>query len=699
MNKITKFSGRLLFLALAFTEFADAETPRDDRPNFLFILTDDQRFDAMGFMNPVLETPNIDRIRNEGAWMKNAFCTTALCSPSRASFLTGCAASRHGVMANETWDFDNDKTPSYHYLLQQAGYQSAFIGKWHMGHSDMPRPGFDYWLSFKGQGRYIDPDFNENGRRFKAKGYMTDLLTNYALKWLDKNGEKPFALYLSHKAVHQRCIPPGRYKGQYKGKMPDMPINYNDPLSGKPYWQKCLVKQWVKDGYRSSDYRSEGNARHIPKAYPKRKYNNHNLEPYYETLMAVDEGVGRVMDKLAAMGQLDNTVIVFAGDNGFLFGEHRMGDKRVAYEESMRIPMLMRYPKLIKPGTTIDDIVLNMDLCPTFLDLAQVEIPSHVQGKSMVPLFGDAPVQWREQFIYANWVDVQFPQYPRLVSLRTKDWKLVTYPDIDDWDELYHLGKDPGELKNLISNPEYAEKARQLKTQLQKQMKKEAYSASYARLDKTKKQGLVAHYAAGPFDAGNLRDLSPCKNSLQSRGALLQASGDAVAFSPQTSWAVAGNESLDISHCPMTLSVWFKADKDGNIASQGEKGMGAWSLFIDKGIPTFATCDITRFAAAEGLESCLGRWTHLVAVISGSNLDLYIDSKKVASVPRGCYLNLRGRKDLVLGRENNRSIPITPRESFTGELAEFKIYRQYLDPTRAGFPRPDACPGLPKGVK
>ena len=677
--------------ALGCDGYSPATGARQSTPNFLFVLTDDQRFDAMGFMgHPFLKTPNIDRIRNEGGWFKNAFCTTSLCSPSRASFLTGTYSSRHGIMANDMGvDFDFDKTPSYHQILRErGGYKSAFIGKWHMGlfHDD-PRPGFDYWLSFRDQGVYVDPPMNENGRRFKAKGYMTDILNEAALKWLDENGASPFCMYLSHKAVHQPFTPADRHRGVYEDKQLEEPASYSDPLTDKPLWQRALVKEWVKDSYRSRDYRQENPARHLPDAYPKREYKFKPFQrEYYEAILAVDEGLGAIMDKLKAIGQLDNTVIVFAGDNGFFMGEHRMGDKRCAYEESIRIPMVIRYPRLVRPGTTIEQMVLNIDLAPTFYELAGVETPSWVQGDSMVRLFKNSK-DWRKSFLYTYWVDLNYPQYPRTLAVRTEDWKLVTYPDTEEISELYHLKSDPHEMNNLIHEPDYRKKVVELQKEIDRLARQTDYKKSYAVLDKTKKQGLMLKYDFEGCDGKTVKDRSGHSNhgKLANAGVVSTERGAALSCSSQSSVMVERSTSVDISDCPLSVSVRFKAEADGTVASQGQAYKGAWSLFIEDGVPCFGVRDSGRIAVADGMESCLGKWTHLVATVNFDKLEMFVDGKKAAAVPRGRYLKFFGSKTLTIGKEQGQqTLGMIDNKSFTGLITDLSVYRQY----KSGLARP-----------
>ena len=343
-----------------------------DRPNFVFILTDDQRHDAMSCAgHPFLHTPNMDRIANEGARFTNAFVTTSLCSPSRASFLTGQYAHSHGIMDNKSHLPDDILT--FPQVLQKAGYDTAFVGKWHMDGQEGPRPGFNRWVSFKGQGPYFHPMLNIDGQRKNVTGYTTDVLTKHAVEWLKQPRQSPFCLYLSHKAVHGPFTPAVRHSTLFSDV--EIPVPRSDDLEGKPEWLKERHKT------RHGTTLGERFERFV------RRYNR--------TLVAVDDSVGRVLCALEELGVLDNTVVVFAGDNGYFQGEHGLLDKRAMYEESIRIPLLMRYPKLIAPGTSIDQMVLNIYVCPTLLEFAWAPIPENVQGKSVRPLLSVRAAGWR----------------------------------------------------------------------------------------------------------------------------------------------------------------------------------------------------------------------------------------------------------------------------------------------------------------
>jgi len=303
--------------------------------NVVFILTDDHRYDAMGFAgHPFLETPHMDSMAANGIHLKNAFVATSLCSPSRASILTGLYTHKHRVIDN------NRLVPSgtifFPQYLQRAGYDTAFIGKWHMGGAeDDPRPGFDHWVSFRGQGNYLPPrpgyTLNVNGERVPQKGYITDELTDYALEWLDQQtGEKPFFLYLSHKAVHANFTPAKRHQGQYANVELNLPTGQGVSASNN-------APRWVRD---------QRNSWHgIDFAYHSDKGLDYLYRRYCESILAVDDSVGRVMQQLKKMGIYDETLVIYMGDNGFMFGEHGLIDKRVSYEESIRVPMMMQCPE------------------------------------------------------------------------------------------------------------------------------------------------------------------------------------------------------------------------------------------------------------------------------------------------------------------------------------------------------------------
>jgi N-acetylglucosamine-6-sulfatase len=431
--------------------------------NVIFILTDDHRYDALGFLNhPFLQTPHLDALARGGAHLRNAFVTTSLCSPSRASILTGLYAHRHRVIDN------NHPLPPglvlFPQYLHAAGYETAFIGKWHMGgEGDDPQPGFDHWVSFRGQGTYRPgPDgLNVNGRRVPQKGYVTDELTDYALDWLQgRRGDRPFFLYLSHKAVHvdlaptadgqARLLVPGvtaprefiaapRHKGRYKDQpvpAPKTMADTPDVARGRPTWVRNQRNSVIGVDY----------------AY----YSTRGVADYYrqycETLLAVDDSVGRVVDWLRRRGLLDSTLILYMGDNGLMFGEHGLIDKRAAYEESMRVPMLMHCPELFRGGTVVTPMVANIDVAPTILEAAGLQAPDGLDGRSFLALAQGKAVPWRDTLLYEYFWERNLPMVPTMHALRGERYKYVHYYGLWDLDELYDLRDDPQETTNLIDS-------------------------------------------------------------------------------------------------------------------------------------------------------------------------------------------------------------------------------------------------------
>ncbi|HCO94975.1 MAG TPA: acetylglucosamine-6-sulfatase [Phycisphaerales bacterium] len=415
-----------------------------EQPNIVFILTDDQRFDAMGCVgHPWLKTPNMDRLAAEGVLFKNAFVTTSLCSPSRGSFLTGCYAHRHEVFRNNGMD-PKQSVATFPELLQKAGYETAFVGKWHMARKNSPRAGFEHWVSFTGQGRYDKNKLNVDGQNVQSDTYVTDDLTDYAVRFLKKRHEKPFMLYLSHKAVHGPFAPAKRHANLYSDVEIESRHNPKDNLDTKPPWGRKMDPKW-----------------------------KNQILAYYRCLAAVDESVGRVLQTLEQINALDNTVVIFAGDNGYFHGEHGgMWDKRAAYEPSMRIPLLMRYPCLVEPATICDEMVLNIDLAPTILELAGVRSLGTIQGQSWLDVLKGRPGRSSFLYEYFQEADRKYKR-PTILAVRTKRWKYVTYP-LDDslTGELYDMLKDPDELNNLIGNPDCINIIEKMKKELE-QLKRE----------------------------------------------------------------------------------------------------------------------------------------------------------------------------------------------------------------------------------
>ncbi|MDZ4286350.1 MAG: sulfatase, partial [Prosthecobacter sp.] len=410
------------------------------RPNIMFILIDDLRPDALSCSgHPFVKTPNIDRIALEGATFRNAFVTTPLCFPSRASFLSGQYAHRNGIK------YAQDRAPLGHRLntfprlLQRAGYETAFMGKWHLGNEEIPAPGIDRWVTFREQGEYVDPKLNIDGKFETTKGYLTDLLTDHAIEFITRRRSKPFLVYLSHKAVHAPFIPAERHKDLFA----DIPIiralSAQDTLEGKPVLRRPGINLSPND--------------------PDVHSSDEMIRNQLRCLIAVDEGIKRIFDALEQTKQLDQTMIVFTSDHGYFWGEHDLGGKHGPYDEALRIPLLLRYPKLIKPGSKFDPFVLNIDLAPTMLDVANVPVPDSMQGRSLLPLLNGNTAGARTSFLAEFFLGNGTNRFPTWQAVRNARWKYIRYTDWPEMDELYDLQADPMEMRNLINEPR-AETAR-----------------------------------------------------------------------------------------------------------------------------------------------------------------------------------------------------------------------------------------------
>ena len=470
---------RYVLFILIFFNLNVFSQKNKNKPNFLFILVDDQPYDAVGFSGryPFLKTPNIDNLAKEGVNLENFFVTQSICSPSRASFLTGTYPHIHGVNQNNKHvDPDWENYPPYSIHLQNAGYETAHIGKIHMAHKkgkDHIRPGFDYWFSFIGQGKYFDPPVNDNGNEYREKGYMTDILTEKTIAWLKdiRDPNKPFSLNLWHKAVHEPFSPPTRHNDLFLDEeLPTPPYDtHKETFKGKPEWQrkKTFGFDWKKN-------------LPIPEELPEVDWpiNEEKNMQLLRSLIAVDESLGKVIKTLEEIGELENTVIIYGSDNGYFMGEHTYNDKRIAYENSIRVPMIIKYPKLISKNSVVKEQCLNIDLAPTILDLAGVKKPKYMQGDSMFKLIsGKKDRYWRKSMLFEYYVDDAWPYAgPDQVAVRTNEYKLIDNFLNDDIDELYDLINDPGEMNNLINDDNYNLIEKDLREESKKLQKKYKYN-------------------------------------------------------------------------------------------------------------------------------------------------------------------------------------------------------------------------------
>jgi arylsulfatase A-like enzyme len=460
------------FLAAGLVSLIVQLTAAADRPNFVFIYTDDQRWDALGVVQreqgekarfPWFESPNLDRLATEGIRFRNAFVVSSLCSPSRAAFLTGRYNHANGVANNHT-PFPTDN-PTWSALLRDAGYSTGYVGKFHHGQMRGNRPGFEYSASFIGQGRYTDCPFEVNGQTQPTTGWVDDVSTDFAINFLKQNREKPFALVVGYKSAHGPFDPPPRLADKYLGKesksVPNMgiPAVYSGKFSAGEKAKPATPKKKAKQ----EKAKASGRTMH---------------QGYFGCLTAIDENVGRILSALDELKLTHNTMVVFSSDNGFYLGEHNLGDKRSAYDESLRIPLLVRWPALGDQarGKLIDHMALNIDLAPTLLDLAGVKVPDSMQGRSWRPLLegNAAAANWRTAYFYEYFFERNYA-IPTVLAVRTDKAKLIKYPGHDDWTELFDLAADPYETKNLVADPA----SKDLLAELQAEFDKQAQAVAF----------------------------------------------------------------------------------------------------------------------------------------------------------------------------------------------------------------------------
>lgn len=487
-------------IAIGAFSFCKGQTTVKKQPNIIFIMSDDHAYQAVSAYGAKRnKTPNIDRIAKEGAIFTNAFVTNSLCAPSRAVMLTGKHSFLNGKVDNvQKFDWDQQSFPK---LLQKSGYQTALVGKIHL--NGLPQ-GFDYSAVIPGQGDYYNPDFIINGKKQQINGYITKITTKLALDWLNqRDPSKPFCILYHQKAPHREWLPEAKYYREYTKKTFEQPESLFDDYKGRGTAAKVaemnILKDmnwagdskispevmdelgipetlsWGKKAYMNNLGRMDTLQRaswdkiygpiikDFKKRYPemdKKELMNWRYQRYMQDYLAsiasVDDGVGEVLDYLKANGLEDNTIVVYTSDQGFYMGEHGWFDKRFMYEESLRTPLLIKYPQEIKPGTKIDKMVQNLDFAPTFLDYAGVEIPNDMQGRSMRDLITNENSEWRDAIYYTYYEYPSIHMVKRHYGIRTERYKLIHfYYDVDEW-ELYDLKKDPKEMHNVYDDPDYA---------------------------------------------------------------------------------------------------------------------------------------------------------------------------------------------------------------------------------------------------
>lgn len=513
--------GRAVFLfmiarvSLAALVVSNAEAQNSPGPpNILFIMSDDHAVQAMScYGGKINQTPNLDRLAAEGMRFRNCFVTNSICGPSRAVILTGKYSHLNGMFDNAT-TFDGSQ-PTFPKIMQRAGYRTAMIGKWHLV-SDPT--GFDHWEVLIGQGPYFNPPMKTPAGVVQHTGYTTDIITDLALEYLkNRDAEKPFLLMWQHKAPHREWQSHPRHRHLFADQSLPEPDNLFDdyrhrgraaalqemtiardmtPLDLKLVPPREANEEQLKEWHATFDAENARFQRDKPTGDERTRWNYQRyMKEYLRAVAAVDDGVGRVLDYLESSGLAKNTIVVYTSDQGFFLGEHGWYDKRWMYEESLRSPLLVRWPGVVQPSSTSDAMVLNLDFPETFLDAAGVPIPADMQGRSMVPILrGETPANWRKSIYY------RYYEYPAVhavrqhYGVRNERYKLIYYPEFAEW-ELFDLEKDPKEMKSVYSDAEYASIVAEMKAELSRL--KEQYQDD-DRQPVRKPRGAASKKAASP---------------------------------------------------------------------------------------------------------------------------------------------------------------------------------------------------------
>jgi arylsulfatase A-like enzyme len=669
---------RILWLALISSWAAGGSISRasvlDGPPNILFILSDDHAYQAVGaYGSKFNKTPHIDRLAREGMLFRNCWVTNSLCGPSRAAILTGKYSHRNGFYSNSGDRFDGSQQ-TFPKLLQKAGYQTAIVGKWHL---ETDPTGFDYWHILPGQGQYYNPPMIDNGQRVKHTGYVTDVITDLSLGWLEgkRDPKKPFLLMCQNKAPHREWEPALRHLHLYDNVTFPEPDTLFDDYSGRgtaEHTQDMTIAKTMNDRDLklvpprdlNPEQRKEWDAAYEPLNEAFRKANlqgkdlvrwkyQRYMKEYLSTVAAIDENVGRILKYLDDTGLAKNTIVVYSSDQGFFLGEHGWFDKRWIFAESLRAPLLVRWPGVTPPGTENGAIVSNLDFAETFLDAAGLAVPPDMQGRSFRPILAGAkaPEDWRTSFYY-HYYEHPGPHNVRAhYGVVTERHKLVHfYGDIDEW-ELFDLRTDPHEMKSVFSDAAYADAVRDLKKEL-------------ARLQ---------------HDLGDTDPEVPLAELLRRRSR--RPPGKLELVLQLDSRDEKERKDLDPSGKPLTVGAWCTPKGvDGVILAQGGASMG-YTLYLKGGQPHFGVRNGGTLKEVVGKEKVeLHRPVHLAGILDENlELHLYVNGEE-AGRGLGHFMAGKPADPLTIGRDGGS--PVGEYESplaFEGELKDIRIYWGGLD--------------------
>jgi len=685
----------LLSVVLVFSVgHSDSRGAAPPRPNILFIMSDDHAAHALSaYGSRVNQTPNLDRIARGGMLFRNCFVNNSICTPSRAAILTGKYSHKNGVTVFNRFDGSQPHLAKH---LQQAGYQTAIIGKWHL-FSDPT--GFDYWNILPGQGLYVDPVMIENGRTNKLKGYVSDLIADISIEWLKRRDpSKPFCLMSQPKAPHREWTPPAKYTNLFADIDLPLPDTFDDDYRGR---SRALPEATMRmEHLRKTDLKAPVPSG-LSTAQEKQWRYQHYIKDYLRCIASMDENVGRILDYLEQTGLATNTIVIYTSDQGFFLGDHGWFDKRFMYEESLRMPLLVRWPGHIKPGTTNEAMVMNIDFAPTLMDAVGAPVPKEMQGRSfLAALQGKRLKDWRTSFYYRYYHYPGDHQVQPHYGVRTARHKLIYYNKLDEW-ELYDLAKDPKEMTNVYPDRAYAGTVKKLKAELTRLRQtlddrdQFADELSNGAAFQEAPLELVLQYRFDRSAQTVAKDASGKGNDGTLRGGQFVAgrTGQALRLDGQGSVSVAAR--LDPSAKPFTVGAWCKPDAaDGVLIAQGG-GSHGFALYLKEAQPHFAVRSAGTLAALAGREKLkLNQWVHLTGVLNArGELHLWIDGKDAGVSAKSGAIAARPADKLEVGNDSgSRVAEYGPATAWSGLIEDVRLYwgeleTEQIEKWAAGVPR------------
>ena len=650
------------------------------QPNILFIMSDDHAAHAVSaYGSRINQTPGIDRIAREGMLFTRCFVNNSICTPSRAAILTGKYSHKNGVTVFNPFD---GKQPHLAKYLQQAGYQTAMIGKWHLFTDPT---GFDYWNILPGQGLYVDPVMIENGKTNKLKGYVSDLIGDISIEWLkNRDASKPFCLMSQPKAPHREWTSSPKYTNLFADVDLPLPDTFNDDYKGR----SCALPEATMrmEHLRRTDLKAEVPPGLSPEAEKKWRYQRY-IKDYLRCIASMDENVGRILDYLDQSGLATNTIVIYTSDQGFFLGDHGWFDKRFMYEESLRMPLVIRWPGHIKPSTTNNAMVMNIDFAPTLLEAAGASVPKDMQGRSfLASLDGRKLKDWRTSMYYRYYHYPGDHQVQPHYGVRTDRYKLIYYNKLDEW-ELYDLEKDPRELRNVYTDKSYAGTVKKLKTELARLRKdlddRDQFAEEFSNgsVFKEVPLELVLRYDFDKVTDGAVKDISGKANHGKLVGGEVTPGlrGKALKLAGQGEVEVLGR--LDSSSKPFTAGAWCKPESgDGVLISQGG-GSHGFAIYLRNGLPHFAVRSGGTLAVAAGMEKLPeGEWVHLSgSLMARGEISLRVNGKEVAKAKSAAIAAKRFDKMEIGDDSSNRVSDYGTATAWRGLIEDVRLYWGELD--------------------